>query len=585
MKVGIIPPGIDQVTVADIERSRLKQMRALIFLGINDGFVPRSVTESGVISGLEREELKEQGVELAPGSQEQYYTQRFYLYLNLTKSEEKLYLCFSKNDVQGNAIMPSYLIETIRRLYANLEVIDEEAERKSLKSVVSRKRGLEYLIERWNGDRGEDFYSLYQWFSQKEQYKKRLLQLKNAAYDSKRTKGIDKAVSRALYGDTLEGSVTRLERYAACAYAHFLQYGLLLKEREKYGFESMDFGNVLHEILERYSSRLKERCQSWVQIEEEQQKELVNICLEETVRDYGNQVLYYTARDKYRIERIRRIAKRTVWALTKQLQAGEFQPDFAEISFKSTEYIKDALGGKAAINLRGRIDRTDVYEQDDKVFVKVVDYKTGHQEFKLLKLFFGLQLQLVVYLEQAVKLEQNKHRNKKVIPAGIVYYRIDDPFIDKDSQDTEQIVEQKVLKKLCVDGLISENNEVLTAMDVNIAEAASSLNPLSSDVIPVAVKKDGMLSGTSKTATEKDFDTLMKYTKQKIKSMGKEILEGNIAVNPYRDGTDTACDYCRYKSICGFDEKLKGDRYREVEKLDDNELFRRMSQQNSGKEE
>lgn len=585
MKVGIIPPGIDQVTVADIERSRLKQMKALIFLGVNDGFVPRSVTESGIISGLEREELKEQGMELAPGSQEQYYTQRFYLYLNLTKSEERLYLCFSKNDVQGNAIMPSYLIETIRRIYKNIEVTDEEAERKSLKSVVSRKRGMEYIIERWNGKRDADFYSLYQWFSEREQYKERLEQLKAAADDGKRTEGIDLAVSRALYGETLAGSVTRLEHYAACAYAHFLQYGLFLREREKYGFESMDFGNVLHEVLERYASKLKERQQLWTQVEDEQQRELIDICLEETVKDYGNQALYYTARDRYRIERIRRIAKRTVWALTKQLGAGAFQPDFAEISFKSTEDISDVLGEKAVINLRGRIDRTDVYEKDDKVYVKVVDYKTGHQEFKLLKLFYGLQLQLVVYLEQAVKLEQHQHRDKKVIPAGIVYYRIDDPLIDKDSQDTEQIVAQKMLKKLCVDGLIAESSEVLMAMDGQIGEAASHLKSLNSDVIPVAVKKDGMLSGTSKTATEEDFEILMKYTKQKIHQMGKEIMAGNIAVNPYREGADTACDFCRYKCICGFDEKGKGDRYREIEKTDEAELYQKMSEYDLHKEE
>ena len=151
-----------------------------------------------------------------------------------------------------------------------------------------------------------------------------------------------------------------MERFAACAFAHFLQYGMKLSERVEYEFQPMDMGNVMHEALESFAEEVRKRGMKWTELTEQERNEIADRCLDNIVADYGNTVLKSSARNEYMIERTRRILRRTVWALQKQLEQGEFQPEGFEVTF----------GG-------GRIDRVDIMEDQNKVYVKVIDYKTG----------------------------------------------------------------------------------------------------------------------------------------------------------------------------------------------------------------
>ena len=208
----------------------------------------------------------------------------------------------------------------------------------------------------------------------------------------------------------------------------------------------------------------------------------------------------------------------------------------------------------------GKIDRVDTCLDDGNIYVKITDYKTGRKAFDVVALYHGLQLQLMVYMNAAMELEKKNHPEAEVIPAGVFYYRLDDPFIEKKDREN---VEDAILKHLRPDGLISENEKVLEHLDHT--EHKESL------VVPIKYNKDGSLAKSSKTVSEADFHLMMNHALLKVQEVSGEILEGKTAAAPYRRGDETGCDYCKYKHICGFDIKVPGYEYRDIDtmKLED----------------
>ena len=255
IEVGIIPQNVDRVVVGDMERTRLKQVKVLFFLGINDGNIPKNTSKGGILSDIDREFLQESELELAPTPRQQMYIQRFYLYLNMTKPSHRLYLSYSKMNSAGKALRPAYLIDVVKKIFPCLQE-EFPQNRPILDQIVSKEEGLPYLAGMLreyaqNGVTGADasageLFTVYQAYETDIEKRERLTQ---AAFRRYEDSGLSKAVARALYGMNLENSVSRLETYAACAYHHFLQYGLSLREREEFGFESVDMGNVYHGVL------------------------------------------------------------------------------------------------------------------------------------------------------------------------------------------------------------------------------------------------------------------------------------------------------------------------------------------------
>lgn len=254
-KVGIIPPSTDQIVVGDMERTRLKDIKVLFFVGMNDGKIPKEETGGKILSDLNREELKGSSVTLAPTAKENLYTQRFYLYLNMTKPSDALYLSYSGMSASGEAMSPSYLIGGVKKLFPGLAITDG-GETKEL-FLESPESALSVLTEQLRvilqEEPDEKWKELYAWYFGNEEWKTRLAHLLKAAFYRNPQDKIGKATAQALYGTTLENSATRLELFAKCACAHFLSYGLLLKERAKYEFNAMDMGNVLHSSLEQFA--------------------------------------------------------------------------------------------------------------------------------------------------------------------------------------------------------------------------------------------------------------------------------------------------------------------------------------------
>lgn len=569
ISVGTIPQNVDRVLVGDIERTRLQQVKVLFFLGVNDGNIPKGAAKGGIISDIDREFLRESELELAPSPRQQMYIQRLYLYLNMTKPSEHLYLSYAKIGNDGRSLRPAYLIDLVRKMYPLLSVEAPEHDPME-EQLVCGADGIGMLadmLREYAGGRlaeasAKQMYTLYHSYHGRAQYQDTVDRLIDAAFYHYSDTPLSKVVTRALYGRMLLNSVSRLEKYAACAYGHFLQYGLALRERGDYSFEDVDMGNVFHGVLELFAERLAENGYTWFDFPKEEARRMIEEAIEAYAAAYEETILYSSARNRHLLGRMTRILTRTVLTLQTQLKKGSFVPEQFEMSFSMIEdldAVNITLSEQDKMRLRGRIDRIDTCEAKDKVYVKVIDYKSGSRRFDLAALYYGLQLQLVVYMNAAVEIEQKKHPDKEIVPAAMLYYHIDDPMVEEGDGMTPEQINDQLLQELKMTGLVNQNDEAVRRLDGEFTDK--------SQILPLERKKDGSFSARSSVINEEDMRVVTNYVNHKIRQLGSGILDGTISVNPYEQNGNQACTYCAYRSVCGYDSRIAGYGMRKLPKM------------------
>lgn len=553
-KVALIPPSKDAVLIGDMERTRLKDMRTVFFVGVNEGNIPKNTESGGILTELDREFLSAEGIELAPGPKELMNIQRFYLYLNLTKPREGLCLSYCQTNGKGEPLSPAYLIAALKKLFPLLKTQQADRLPDEMDYLEIPSAGISYFLNHLesekNGKGTPVFEELYSWYLRDSKYRDMILKLVDAAFFRKPQDIISSSVAKAIYGEVSPYGATRLERYSACAFAHFLRYGLRLLERVEYEFRAMDMGNVMHAALEKFSERLRQKGLEWKNIDGQLREALIDECLDEVAADYGNTILKSSARNSYMIQRTRRILRRTVWALQQQLKNGGFAPEGFEVS----------IGG-------GRIDRLDIMEEDQKVYIKIIDYKSGNTSFDLVALYHGLQLQLMIYLDAALKAEKKKHPDKEIEPAGVFYYNIKDPLLIQNIEEDLGNIDEKILKDLKMNGLVQADAVIAKKIDGTLSS------------IPVSFNKDGSFRKNASIATKEQFALLNEFVKKKIAGIQKEILEGNAEISPYLLGKKDACEFCSFQSVCGYDKKLPGYDHRRLKSFSDEELWRALARE------
>ena len=373
-------------------------------------------------------------------------------------------------------------------------------------------------------------------------------------------RGISKKATNLLYGKSLSGSVTRLERYAGCAFAHFMAYGLSLEERREYKLAVPDIGNIFHNAIDEFSKMLDVSDYNWHTIPDDVREEWALKCVQKAVEEFEGGYIRSSKRNEYLIKRIERITVRTLWALCNQIRQGAFEPAGYEMPFY---HIPDE-----GLSLKGRIDRMDLYETEDKIYVRVVDYKSGNTTFDIQSIYYGLQQQLAIYLSAAMDFLSSQNKDKEIIPAGILYYHIDDPIVAKSNQ-----VDEDIYKSLKMNGLVNDDKEAIGLMDSNMAGADGTLRGgVKSDIIPEDTNKEGELSNRSAVASGKQIKMLLDYVNRKLVEDKDNILDGDTRLNPYKSGGNSACKYCEFRSACGFDPRLPGYSYRNLAKRPVDEL-------------
>lgn len=564
ISIGVIPQEVDYIVMGDIQRTRLKDIKALFFIGLNDGIIPQSSGTGGIISDIDRDFLIGAGYELSPTPREKMYIQKMYLYMNMTKPSEKLYLSYSKMDGDGKSLRPSYLVNMLHNLYPTLEIVDF-SDLDIISRLVDVKDSQLYLAEllrkyassKLEENEREIMDALYQICRGEDLMGTQIM--RNAAFYRYESKKLGKQLSMALYDTVMKNSISRLERYARCAYSHFLQYGMELAERENYEFESVDLGNVFHKVLEAFGNKLADRKLKWTEFSETQGSEILEEVLLDITASYGESVLYQDAKTSFQINRIRRILHRAIFNMQYQLKKSKYHPKALEVHFQSTISLDDLKidtpEDKSAENqmiIRGTIDRIDTYEEEDKLYVKIVDYKSRDKKIDLIQLYQGTQLQLVVYLDQALLQQQKKNPNKKVEAGAAFYYPLIDPMMEVEEQgeneeQTRLDYERWLHKQLRMSGKYVDTPEIIKGLDNSESDE--------SDVIKLKKNQNGKLSASSDAISKEDLSVLLDFANWKVKELGKSMTDGEKGIKPINKD---ACKYCNFSEICNFDPRIRG---------------------------
>ena len=561
-ELGKIPSTQDQVIVGDVDRSRSHKVRAIFILGLNDGVFPSVNKDEGFLNDADRQNLKERGIELAKGTLENLYDDNFNIYKALTTAEEKLYLSYSSSDTEGKTLRASTYITKIKKMFPKIKEKTDNVD-----EIINEKQAYEELIininKIKNGEKiNQKWYTIYKYYKESEKYKKILEEnLKYINYTGLPEK-IKKENIEKLYGNTLNTSVSRLERYKACPYSYFLQYALKLKEKEELKVQNLDTGSFMHEIIDEF---FKKNIDIY-KITEEEILTIVDEIIEETLKKAQNYI--FTATNKYKllVTRLKRIVVKALKYIIISLAQSEFNIEGTEIEFgekgKYKPIILNLENGKK-VEIIGKIDRIDLAQNEQGKFVRIIDYKSSVKNVDFNDVYAGLQLQLITYLDAVCKIEDFN-------PAGILYFNLLEQMIKTNKKLTEEEIEEKIKNNFKMKGIILADVKVAKMHDKNLNQGASK-------IVPAYIDKSGNLSPKkSSIATKEEFEALQKYINKTIKEIALEIYNGNIDLKPYYKNKKTPCEYCSYKNLCGIDSGICKNQYRFIDKLTKDEILEKM---------
>lgn len=530
IKVGVIPPSVDCVTVGDIERTRLEHIKVLFILGVNEGVLPKLSSNKGVLSENERKILCNNNIELSPSPREKVFIQNFYLYLNMTEPENELHLMCHKYDSDGKECKPSRIISMVQKMYPKLTILSHEAISEADK-ITNPRNSLHIASTAFlNSDKVKPgIKEILLYFLDTEPYAGQIRHIMNMFIRENAKDALSEEAARMLYSEIEKSSISRLEKYAKCAFMHFADYGLELEERKVYEINPADLGNIFHKAIENVSMELNRRNMDFSTLSDGERIMFVTNAVMDATADYNASYFTESSRNLYIKQRIINLLDHTIWALGKQLEAGSFKP----VAFENIFY--DNFMDSA---ITGKIDRVDVFENEETIHVKIIDYKSGSNDLDLDEIYNGLKLQLMVYLHSTLGRFQEKNPDKTVMAAGALYNRIDNPIISKVQEGQ---TEAGLLEAMRPTGMVGY--ESLNYLDE--WEKGKSL------VLPAKKDKDGQIALDGHLLMDEQLKCLSEYAVNKMSEMEKEIKAGSVNANPYRG----SCQYCPYSNVCGFNSE------------------------------
>lgn len=562
--MGLIPSTKDQVIIGDIERTRNNNVKVLFVIGMNDGKFPMMHSDEGFINDAEREMLLEKGIEIAKNTKVLLEEENFNLYKAFCVPSDKLNLSCPISTLEGKALRKSFVLNNLKKIFPT--IIENEAYLEAENNNVSTPDAtfgnlLKEIKKYADGDEiVEKWKNVYIWYNDHQQDK--ISNVIQAMEYCNATNSISKNSATKLYGKDLNSTVSRLEKFAMCPYSYYLEYGLKAKERQIYKLETPDVGTFLHEIIEKFSKHMLEENINWREVSKEYCDSIIDSLVDETLKNFKHNLLNSTAKLKQLGIRLKRLVKRMIWIIVSQIKCGEFEVVGSEVEFgrkSDNPAIEIELSDGNKMFLNGKIDRVDMADTEEGKYIRIIDYKSSAKQIKLSDVYYGLQLQLITYMD-AITTEE-------FMPGGVLYLKLDDPIIKSNKDLSKEEIEEQIVNALRMKGLILSNARLVKAMDSNMTNESSVLN--------LSVKKDGSYSKMP-TVTSEEFEKLRNHIKKTLKELGEEILSGNIKNEPVKKKEITACDYCKYKIICQFDKDL-GNKFKYINELKDAEIIEKIN--------
>ena len=570
----MIPQTLDQVSIGTMDLAKVDNKQHVYLVGANDGVLPQTVTASSLITDEEKKYFQEQSsIELSPTADILQMDEAFVCYIAMTRSRAHVTFSYALMGASGDVKEPSPFLQQIQQLYTNLEVqnIHHQHQAEPLRLMEhphQTKIALFESLKAWLDDElvAETWLDTYQVMRDDTRLNDGLTYLLSALTYDNQTVQLNLSLSKALYGSTINASVSRFEGYQACPFKHFASHGLRLNERTKYKLENFDLGDIFHRVLKFISEKVNG---DFKNLNPKQIHKLTTEALSEILPEVQFNLLNSTAYYRYLSQRIGAIVETTLTALKYQGSHTKFTPQRFEASFRrkpkdQSELLAAPLQTKQGIpiNIRGQIDRIDTYQQGDESFVNIIDYKSSKYSgtLDLTKVYYGMQMQMMTYMDIVL---QNKSRlglTDMTKPGGLLYFHVHEPRIklawnqlSEDKRDTEFINSFKL------SGLLNSATSVLDAFDTRLEPSYNS------DIVPLGLKKDGGIKSNSKVADEQTIYKLIKHNKQNFIETASNIMDGHTEVAPMKYNQTLPCDFCNYKSVCHVDGMIDSKRYRTVD--------------------
>lgn len=570
--LGKIPGTQDQVILGDVDRSRSHKVNTVFIIGLNDGSFPSINKDEGFFNDLDREKLKEDGIELAKGTIDKLYEDNFNIYKAFTTAENRIYLSYVSSDSDGKSLRPSMLIGKIKKMYPKLQEKSDVISKKYevVNETITYEELIENIAKLKNKEEIEDiWYHVYRYYKLQNEWNIKLQKDLEGLNYTNLPERIKKENIDKLYGSTLNTSISRLEKYRSCPFSYYLQYGLRLKEKEQLRIQSFNTGSFMHETIDEFFEYVKQEDLNLAELEEEQIFNIVSKIVEEDLKLGKNFTFTATAKYKVLVRRLKKIISKALKYIIETIIHSDFRIEGTEIEFgKKGRYepiILELENGKK-IEITGKIDRIDTADSKNGKYLRIIDYKSSAKNIDLNEVYAGLQIQLLTYTDAICKEED-------IMPAGIFYFSLLEQMVKAEKKMKDEEIEEMIRKNFRMKGLIIADVKIIKMNDNTLKSGSSKL-------VPAALTTSGTINEKwTNGVKSEEFKILQDYIYKTIKDIAREILSGNIDLKPYYKKGKTPCEYCEYKGICGFNPRQNNNNYRYIDQRTKDEILAKMEQE------
>ena len=581
VEVGIIPQAMEQVIVGTIQRTRTKDIKALIVLGANDGLIPMEDSGNELLNEDEKQFLYDKKYELCKNENFRKMEESLAIYSMFSKPMEYLYISYSASDRDGKELRQSIIFDKIKKIFPQIsigkDIFNSDFEINKINSKRSTLRHLTYEMKKEYsaGNMSSLWKQTFNWFKANSTDASHPMSIKINAIQrglvfQNREEKIGNEMVHLLYGKgeklDIVLSSSRIESFAKCPFAYLIRYGLAAGERKQDEVAGREIGDIYHECMMRLARDLTQenieitsKDSLWNKVSKDECFTKVEEIISSMERNYMSQELDSFENIKYRFHRIQDVCCNSAWAMIEQARAGKignsyFEAEFGRDPQKQFKELQIDIGLEKVF-IEGKIDRVDIVEAAGESYVKIIDYKSGNDKFSMDEAVGGTRVQLLLYLKAASE-------GLDLQPCAAFYFKLDKPMIDvsklaneeEDSGLDGRNIENsdKFKSGYKMDGIILGEKEIIDAIDRDFVKQ--------SKIIPVYKKNDGEFGASSKSIlTQEEFRDLQLAVDLKVENICSALVSGEIGISPKKiKDKITACSFCPYKSICNFDQCFKG---------------------------
>ncbi len=531
-----IPQSRDCVIAAKIPGARLESPKVVFVLGASEGEFPAPVSQSEVFTQSETIQIENLGIKICEDKNYLLLREEFLAYTALCSASEKLYISWPGIDYEGEQKNPSEVIKEIKEIFPKIKT-DTRSSHKITDSVWSESSAFNIYCA-YKNKHSEIGTTLKEYFEKSNKFTERFSTLKNFA-EPKKFGFKNKANAQELFGKSIKLSASQIESYYRCPFGYLCKYGLNLKPLEPARFSALEYGNLMHRMLEKLFKKYPKN--QILKVPEDALKNDIFEIIESYAKSVLGEVTAENPRVKYIIEKSKNSAIMLIKRLIEEFKQSKFVISDCELEISpkgAVKPLKIPLKDGFSIEIEGKIDRVDTMQDDSKNYVRIIDYKTGKKTFELGNILGGIDMQMLIYLLTISKNGTGKYKN--AVPAGALYFKALKPLFEvKPGKNSDE----EIKKEMCMSGIVLSDEKIMRAMD-------GSLN---GDFIPVKIKGGKIIKGDKCTANLDEMRDIFKYIELMIKEVGVHIQNGVFDVDPTaQSGKNPSCDFCKYLQICNY---------------------------------